>query len=214
MAAQEIPGPAVAHRRRGPRRREGLPVRGGRQRPAPRGRPLRRRYGHGLQEPQGRCRERHQGRGQHQGPGCIHAGGQCRQEGSGRERGYRTGTAHLRHPGADERHQRGRRHADPQHARSAVRGRKQDFRRGHARTAGKRRQAQPGHQRGLFRLHHRLWAHLHHRPGPFLYREQAAILGRIGRPGIRSGLGAGFGHRGGRHRCADLRQFHLQRGRD
>ena len=55
-------------------------------------------------------------------PHGFHAGGRCRQESAGRRRGDLPGAADLWHPGADECHQRSRRHADPQYARSAVRG--------------------------------------------------------------------------------------------
>ena len=74
-AAEEgPPGPAAArlqHRRRG---REPGAVRGRRQRPAPRRRPLGRGRGDGQQEPEGDRRARHQGRGQHRRPQGLHEG--------------------------------------------------------------------------------------------------------------------------------------------
>ena len=150
VAAQAPPGPAAAHRRGGPLRRGRLPLRGGDQRPAPGRRPLRGGHGDGLQEPQGGGGTRHPGRRQHQGPQALHGSSERGQEGAGGERGHRPGPAHLRHPGADERHQRDRRPAHPQHARGPVRGCADDLRRGHARAAQERRQAQSHHQRGCF----------------------------------------------------------------
>ncbi len=78
-AAQDAPGPAAAHRLYRPGGRGRLPVRGGRQRPAPCRRALRRRHGDGLEEPQGGRRARHPGRGQHRRSEGLHGGGQRRQ---------------------------------------------------------------------------------------------------------------------------------------
>ena len=72
---------------------------------------------------------------------------------------------------------------------------RQDLGRGDAREAADRRQGQPGHQPGLLRLHHRLRAHLQDRRDAFHRRQQARVLGRLGRSRIRGGLGAGRGDR-------------------
>ena len=49
--------------------------------------------------------------------------------------------------------------------------------------------------------------------GHFTHREQAAVLGRLGRPRVRSGLGAGRGQRRQRPRRAAVRQPAVQRAR-
>ena len=78
----------------------------------------------------------------------------------------------------------------------------------------RRRQAQPGDQRRLLRLHHRLRAHLHGRAHPLHGGRPAAIPDRLRRPRIRGRVGAGRGHGRRRSRRADLRQLHLQRAGD
>ena len=147
-------------------RREPGAVRRGRQRPAPRRRPLGRGRGDGQQEPEGHRRARHQGRGQHRRPQGVHEGHLREEEDPGRQRRHRPGPADLRHPGADERDQRDRRAAHAQPPRRAVRGRQGHLRRGHGHAAQDRRQEAPGDQPGLLRLHHRLRPHQQDRPGP------------------------------------------------
>ena len=113
----------------------------------------------GSQEPQGDRGARHQGRGQHCRPQGVHEGHLREEEDPGRERRHRPGPADLRHPGADERHQRDRRAAHAQPPRRAVRRRQGHLRRGHGHAAQDRRQEAPGDQPGLLRLHHRLRPH-------------------------------------------------------
>ena len=60
----------------------------------------------------------------------------------------------------------------------AVRRRAQDLRRSDAREAADRRQGQPGHQRRLLRLHHRLRPHLAGGQEPLERGEQPEVLGR------------------------------------
>ena len=101
--------------------REGRQVRLCRQRHGPGRRTLGRRHGDGLEEPQGRRDPRHLGGQGERLPG-LHEGDRRRQGGARRQRGDRRGLAGLRHPGADERDQRGRRAADPQSPGRPVRG--------------------------------------------------------------------------------------------
>ena len=120
---QEAP-PGSADPRRGHRAggREPRALRRHRERPAPGGRPVGRGRGDGFQEPQGGGRARHPHRRLPAcEPGRVLRGHRGREEGAGGERRDRTGTAHLRHAGADERHQRAGRAADPQPSRRAVR---------------------------------------------------------------------------------------------
>ena len=214
-AGAQVPAPGSADPRQldRPRRRDGLPVRRGGQRPAPRRRPLGRGHRHGQQEPEGDRRARDPRRRQPPRPGRVHEGGDGGEEGAGRQRGHRAGTAQVRHPGADERDQRDRRAADAQPPRRPVRRREGHLRRGDARAAQDRRQAEPGDQPGLLRLHHRLRPHLQDRRDALHGAEPAAVLGRVRRAGVRGGVGAGLGQRRQRPRGAHLRQLHLQRGR-
>ena len=102
--------PCRLHRRR---RREGRQVRLRGERHAPGGRAFRRRHGNGVEEPQGGRDPRHP-RGLGRRCRRLHAddrGGQADPRG---QRRHRPGPAGLWHPGADERHQRGRRAAHPQ----------------------------------------------------------------------------------------------------
>ena len=99
------------------------------------------------------------------------------EESARRQRGHRPGPAEVRHAGADERHQRDRRAADPQPSRRPVRGRQGHLGRGDARAAHDRRQAEPGHQPGLLRLHHRLRPHLEDGPDALHRRQQARSTG-------------------------------------
>ena len=87
------------------------------------------------------------------------------------------------HPGADERHQRGRRAADAQPQGRAVRRREEHLGGGHGGTP-QGRQGQPCDQRRLLRLHHRLRAHLDGRAHPLHGGRAAAISDRLRRPGI------------------------------
>ena len=209
----QAPGSADPRQLHRPRRRDGLPVRRGGQRPAPRRRTLRRGHRHGQQEPQGDRGARDPGRRQPPRPGGLHEGGDGGEEGAGRQRGHRAGPAQVRHAGADERHQRDRRHADAQPPRRAVRGREGHLGRSDARAAQDRRQAEPGDQPGVLRLHHRLRPDLQDRRDALHGAEPPAVLGRVRRAGVRGGVGAGLRQRRQRPRGAHLRQLHLQRGR-
>jgi aldehyde:ferredoxin oxidoreductase len=77
-------------------------------------------------------------------------------------------------------------------------------------AARERRQEAPGDQPGLLRLHHCLRAHQQNGRRPLHRAEQAAVLGRQRRPGIRSGLGAGRGQRRERPRSPAVRQPAVQ----
>ena len=104
---QEVPpGSADARGGHRPGGRERRALRRHRERPAPGGRPVRRGRGDGLQEPQGRRGARHPDRRlpRRESRG-VRRGHRGRKEGAGGERRDGAGTSHLRHPGADERHQ-------------------------------------------------------------------------------------------------------------
>ena len=159
-APREASGPAAAHRVRRPGGGSRLSLLRGGQRPASRGGTLRRRHGDGLEEPQGGRGARHQGGRGHQGPEALPSDHGGAEGGARGERGHRSGSARVRHPGADERHQRDRCDAHPQHAGGEVRGRAQDLGGSDGREARERRPGEPGHQRGVLRLHHRMRAHL------------------------------------------------------
>jgi hypothetical protein len=152
---------------------------------------FRRRHRDGLEEPQGSGRARHRGRFRHPRLQGLHDRDQRGEEGAGRQCRDRPGPAQVRYSGADERDQRNGRLAHAQCQGSSVRRRAQDFRRGHAREAGFRRQGQPGHQCRLLRLHHRLRPYLAGGQEPLERQEQSQVLGRHRRPRVRSGLVAG-----------------------
>ncbi len=136
------------------------------------------------------------------------------EEGARRQRGHRPGPAEVRHAGADERDQRDR--ARCRRATTATcssRAPRKISAEAMHETAHDRRQAEPRHQPGLLRLHHRLRAHLQDRRDALHRGQQARVLGRLRRPRVRGGVGARRGQRRRRPRGADLRQLPLQRGR-
>ena len=90
-----------------------------RQRSAPGSGAFRRRHRDGVEEPEGDRGAGHPG-GQGQGSRPIHARGDGEKTDTGGECGNRPGTAHLRHPGVDERNQRSGRIADQQRRRRSV----------------------------------------------------------------------------------------------
>ena len=208
------PGPADPRGRDRPRWRKPRALCRHRQRPAPGGREVGRWRGDGIQEPQGGGRARHpHGRVPAREPGRVLRGDRGREAGAGGKWRDRPGTAHLRHAGADERHQRAGRAADAQPSRCAIRRGVGHFRRGHAPEAAHRRQGEPRDERRVLRLHHRLWPHLAHGSRPLQHQGQAAVPGRLGRPGVRGRLGAGRRERRLRSGGPHLRQLPLQRGR-
>ena len=190
--------------------RRPLCVRG--QRPAPRRRALWGGDRDGLQEPQGRGHPRDQGPVRYPRLPGVPQGHGREEADPRRQRRHRPGPAQVRHPGPDERHQRDGGPAHPQPPRCPVRVGRQDLRGGHARAARQRRQAAPGHQRRLLRLHHRLRAYLQDRRDPLLGGQQARILGRLRRSGVRGGLGARRRQWGWGSRSPAIRQPAVQRG--
>ena len=214
-ADQEVPpGPPAPRGGDRPGRREPRPLRRHRERPPPGRRAVRRGRRDGVQESQGPRRARHPHRLlPPREPRGVLRGHRGREEGPGGQRRDGAGAPHLRHPGADERHQRAGGAADPQPPGRAVRRGHGHLRRGDAPEEADGRQGEPRDQGRLLRLHHLLRPHLPDGPGPLHRQGQAAVPGSLRGPGVRGRLGAGRRQRrvgsGGPH----LRELPLQRGR-